>query len=217
MAATVRTPDQVLRDRALLQGYYCRRMPQWEMAAALNAEAIRDYTVTRDMVKDDLEQIRKEWLATRDLAEDKEAQLARIDELERTYWRAWEASLENKEVSIQEMIQVPASVPIPIIDPRTGRPVTPPPIPAVEKRQKASVRKEGQTGNPAYLVGVQWCIEQRNKMLGLLAPSGIDITSTGNKIASIADLLTVLGPNPVDQAVAHHAQNGNGNGHKTPV
>jgi hypothetical protein len=38
------------------------------------------------------------------------------------------------------------------------------------RQTKAGKRREGQSGNPAFLAGVQWCIEQRCKILGLEAP-----------------------------------------------
>src|SRR5262249_24223213 len=66
---------------------------------------------------------------------------------EREYWAAWEASKKEREITTTEQL--------------TG---------GDGDRLKAVVRKEQQTGDPRYLAGVQSCIEQRCKLLGLNAP-----------------------------------------------
>lgn len=99
-------------------------------------------TISRDLAT-----LRSLWLesAVRDFDAARAQELAKIDAVEREYWEAWERSKQNKEISTQE-------------------------IGADKKVKKASLRKEGQSGNPAYLDGVLKCIERRCQILGLDAP-----------------------------------------------
>lgn len=142
MAAPYRAPFQIERDRAEIAQRYLRRQTQHEIATALG--------LTRELVKYDLQVIQAQWRkdTARDLDADKADALARIDELERTYWVAWVASQEDKEVTVQE----------------SGKGGT------GGDRMKAQVRKEGREGNATFLAGVMTCIDRRCKLLGLDAP-----------------------------------------------
>lgn len=210
MAAPYRSDFEIAANREEITRRYLRRESQYAIAASMG--------MSRELVAYDLRCIQKKWQETTtwNLNEFKSMELDRIDVLERTYWEAWVASQQSREISIQELVKTPPPPGPGRRDPRTGRVVPAPPGTPQESRQKAQVRKEGQVGNPAFLAGVQWCIDRRAKMLGLDAPDKLDLTTGGGKIGSIADLLTVLGPNPVDQAIATQMQNGqaNGNGHK---
>lgn len=99
-------------------------------------------TVSRDLAA-----IRAAWLASaiRDFDTAKSQELAKIDEVERAAWGAWERSTQDKEVAVQE----------------AG---------ADKKIKRASLRKEGQSGNPAFLSTILTCIERRCAILGLDAP-----------------------------------------------
>ena len=83
--------------------------------------------IDRTTVSRDLSELRKEWLerSINHVAQKKAIELAKIDQLEATYWDAWDAS------------------------------------------------KLGKKGNPAYLTGVQWCISERCKIIGINAPMKI--------------------------------------------
>ena len=93
--------------------------------------------MTRQMVGYDLKAIQRRWRedTSRNLDEDKARELAKLDELERTHWQAWEDSLE--QVTTESSART-----------TSGRgngdgSVT----------EQAAIRREGKQGNPAYLRG----------------------------------------------------------------
>ena len=140
MAARKRNAAQIAHDRREIARLYLREhLIQAEIGARLG--------MTQEMVSYDLRALGREWIAAglMDLTEHKASELARINELERTYWAAWEQSLGMKEISTTG--QTSGGV------------------------AHAQIRKETREGNPAFLAGVQWCIDRRCKLLGLDAPS----------------------------------------------
>jgi hypothetical protein len=152
MAATKRTPIQREHDLTQIAGLYLRGKTQAAIAEELK--------ITQQQVSYDLKIIQARWRkdTTIDMDEAKRKELARIDELERTYWTAWERSLDEKVKTRTEK--------------RAG-----------EEGGKASIEKETLLGVPAYLAGVQWCISERCKLLGLYAPAKSALTDAeGNAI-----------------------------------
>lgn len=107
-------------------------------------------------VRVDLRAIRKQWLqsALLDFAEAKARELAKLDEMERAAWAAFEQSKFKKR---QAQTAIPGT-------PTRDNP-TPPPIP-----QRATLYTEDDAGDPRYLQLVLSCIDRRCKMLGLDAP-----------------------------------------------
>ena len=96
-----------------------------------------------------LKTLHKQWLedAATTIEKAKARELAKIDDLERTYYEAWERSRENAESITKK--QVGAG-----------------PLARKEKSQTS----KAQVGNARFLVGVQWCIDRRCKILGIDAP-----------------------------------------------
>jgi hypothetical protein len=112
--------------------------------------------VDRSTISRDLKVLNGRWkeAAVRDLDAAKGQELERIDLLEQQYWAAWERSKQGRETTTTEQV--------------TGED---------GDRTKAAIRKEEQHGDPRYLDGVQRCIEQRCKLLGLNAPQKIAPTT----------------------------------------
>lgn len=150
MAATQRSQAQIDHDRAEIARRYLRGEIQSAIGQALG--------MTQQMVSYDLKAIEREWqaAAVHDLSEAKARELAKIDHLEVTYWEAWESSREDKEIATQK---------------QTGS--------GDAAKRDVTLRKEGQAGSPAFLTGVQWCIERRCKLLGLDAPVKNEFTGAG--------------------------------------
>jgi transcriptional regulator with XRE-family HTH domain len=149
MAAKTRTPlawGHDLREAAAL---YLRGLTQHEIAERLG--------VSRQQVRYDLKVLRRRWQesALADFHAKKAAELAKADELERTYWEAWERSCQVRETSSQEKIHQGGAGPA-----------------ADGGRLKAGVRKETRDGNPEFLRGVERCIEMRCRILGGDTPDG---------------------------------------------
>ena len=110
--------------------------------------------VTQQQISYDLKTIQERWRksALVDLNEAKQRELERIDVLEREYWQAWEASKGEQSRSTAS---------------KTG------------DVSRAQVVKYESAGDPRFLAGVQWCVEQRCKILGLLAPAKNEVMGEG--------------------------------------
>lgn len=124
----------------------------------------RPYQLSQAQAAHDLREILKRW--REDCSNTVEAQkakaLARIDELERTYREAWEASKKPQtDVHTEE------------IDDKTtsSKNIT---LPAYSRRKKSSSVKSSY-GDLKALEGIQWCINMRAKILGLNAPEEIHV------------------------------------------
>lgn len=120
------------------------------------AEIAQETGVSQPQISYDLATIQRRWRQDTaiNLDEAKLKELSRIDVLERTYWDAWENSLSERTRSRVEKTGVDAE----------GNP-----------RGKSSIEREMLLGVPAYLTGVQWCISERCKLLGLYAPTKQDV------------------------------------------
>ncbi len=144
MAAPKRTPIQIEHDRVEI----ARRYLHGETQAAIG----RVLGMTQQMVCYDLKAIQAQWrrAAIRDFDEAKGQELAKIDELERTYWEAWAQSKEEKQTKSAAKEQ------------GEGKNGT--------VKTKTGLRTEGRDGNPVFLAGVMACIDRRCKLLGVDAP-----------------------------------------------
>jgi transcriptional regulator with XRE-family HTH domain len=144
MAAKTRTPLERERDLRETAALYLRGLTQAEIAQRLN--------VSRQQIGYDLKVLQRRWQesALADFNAKKAAELAKVDELERTYWAAWERSCQAREVSTQEKTQGSEG-------------------PSDDARLKVGVRKEQRDGNPEFLRGVERCIEMRCKITGTFA------------------------------------------------
>jgi hypothetical protein len=142
--------------------------------------------ISRQQVGYDLRELERRWreASLREVDEAKARELARIDDLERKYRREWEASRAEKQSTVTESV--------------TGGP-------GANTRNRARIAKEQRLGNASYLAGVQWCIEQRCKILGIIAPTKVALVRD-DEIRRIAD---ERGLNPVEIAeLAEQIANG---------
>lgn len=128
---------------------YLRGLSQERIASEVGASQA---TVSRDLTA-----VQAAWQqsALVDIDEARARELARIDELERTYWAEYEASKEERVITSTERTE--------------GK----------LQQSKAAVRKEQRQGDPRYLSGVQWCIERRCAILGIDAPKRQEVTGAG--------------------------------------
>jgi len=144
-----RTTIQIERDRREIADLYLQGWLQSAIAAHINKDTSRDYTLSQQMISYDLIRLQEQWResALVDINEAKAQELAKIDRLEREYWDAWERSKENAETSVSERVD----------DGKGGH-------------TKAQLRAVGQVGDPRFLAGVMSCIDRRCKILGVDAP-----------------------------------------------
>lgn len=128
---------QIQADQARVAALYHTRISHADIAKKVGLSV--------SQVRYHLAQLRDEWLrrATWDFGRVQAEELARIDNLEASYWAAYKRS-QADAVATDEYDEAN--------NPRT---VT---------------KKKRRDGEAEFLRGVQWCIEQRCKMLGLHAP-----------------------------------------------
>ena len=117
---------------------------QMYLAGHTQAEIAHKWRVTQQQISLDLKWIHADWIesARMSMDEAKARELARINRLEREYWQAWQRSIGQRERTLTERT--------------TGQ----------SAYERAQILKENSNGDPRYLEGVRWCIEQRLKIFG---------------------------------------------------
>jgi transcriptional regulator with XRE-family HTH domain len=149
MAANKRTKHQRENDLRRVSELYLQGLKQAEIAEQLG--------VSRQQITYDLRILQRRWQQSSlvNLNEKKALELAKIDHLEQRYWQAWEDSRKSRETTTSTTERTSAADTV-------GQ--------AAPLRQKAAMRKEARDGTPAFLEGIQWCINKRCAILGLEAP-----------------------------------------------
>lgn len=136
-----RTPIQREKDLQTIAGLYLRGALQSDIASQLK--------LSQQQISYDIKELKRRWKesALFDFDEAKGKELARVDNLEVTYWDAWTRSLDKATRTVQTSMKS-------------------------EDESTISARSESteQFGDPRFLSGVQWCIDRRCKILGLDAP-----------------------------------------------
>lgn len=135
--------DIVADRRSVVAKLYLQGMWQTDIAAQVG--------VTQQQVSKDLVIIREKWKQSTisDYSAKVDEELAKINLLEQEYYDAWNRS-KKEFVSKSTKRRKPA-------DSKTYK---------ISEKQK---KVEERNGNPQYLQGVQWCIDQRCKILGIPA------------------------------------------------
>jgi hypothetical protein len=157
-----RSKSQKIRDRRLIASLYLKGEYQSDIAAQVG--------ISQGQVSKELATLQAEWQVSAlvDIKEAKARELAKIDALELEYWTAWKRSQEDAESENLEQIGKPQTVK----NPETGQPEEK----IVNAHLKKSTKREGQSGNPAFLRGVEWCINKRCEIIGIDAPKKAELT-----------------------------------------
>jgi hypothetical protein len=136
-------------DIARASELYCKGVSQLAIGEQLG--------ISQSCVAKDLKILRGRWLEAglRDFDELRSEQLAKIDALEATYWEAWNKSCRDKKRQTAGTRES-----------------------ARDDIKHAEIVTEGRDGNPAFLAGVDKCIERRCKLLGLDAPQRMEVNDT---------------------------------------
>lgn len=132
--------SEIARDRKIIAYYYLRGKTQAEIAEFVD---LSQSTISRD-----LSSLQNEWKesALIDFDAAKARELARIDLLEEEYWDAWDRSKRPKTETEKQASNRGDNT-------------------SMMSREK-SVERDG---NPAFLMGVERCIAERCKILGVYA------------------------------------------------
>jgi len=125
-------------------------------------EIAEEFGVNQSTISRDLKAIQQTWreAAIRDFDEARGQELAKLDNLELTYWQAWERSLGDFKVETSKA--------------RLNRQSSGEGDP--RQSTEKTVKTEERNGDPRYLQGVLSCIDRRVKLLGLDAPEHIRIS-----------------------------------------
>lgn len=143
-----RSKVQRERDLKVEAELYLKGWFQWQIAEHISLN--RDYNLTQGAIANDLRDLRQRWIDSALVALDERQaeELARINQLERQYWEAWENSLRSEETELDETAD------------------------RGDRRQHITKTSQGE---PRYLQGIQWCIARRIEMFGLDAPKKLDV------------------------------------------
>ena len=161
-----RTDAQRERDMAEIARRYLRGETQAQIARAVG--------ITQQQVSYDLKRIRQKWKEETvfDFEEAIIEQLKRIDALESEYWQQYERSKLGRT---KEIVAITGKR-------RPGDKKDEAPQP--DRVTKTNIT-EDTPGDPRYLAGVQWCIQERSKLLGLYAPQEINLRAQDAEAASV--------------------------------
>lgn len=112
-----------------------------------------------------LKEVKADWIqsAVRDFSVRQAEELQAVDKLEKEYWDAWKRS-QAAQKSTQDTTE--AGV--------------------LAKTVKSKAKRDGST---VFLSGIQWCIEQRCKILGLHAPKEMRVEqfTAGAEVSKMSD------------------------------
>ncbi|MFN0018634.1 MAG: hypothetical protein ACKVP0_10265 [Pirellulaceae bacterium] len=125
------------------------------------SEISQELKVARSTISKDIAAIREEWRCSRadSFHSQQLHELAKIDAIEREVWAQWESS-KAEEVTTRAETEV-------LITEENGRQVRRPGAERVTRVTKI------RNADPRYMDTIRWCVEQRCKILGLLAPSKV--------------------------------------------
>ena len=162
----LRTVAERERDLALAAELYLKGKTYKEIAAeinAVNAQNGSKYRLTDRNINADIRTIHSRWTQSYlvDFDSAKAKELAHIDKLEQQYWNAWERSiLSEEEVYTEQIKDLQGKVLNSLVPNVKGSGHQ-------YNRNRVAKKVKNRDGNPSFLQGVQWCIEQRCKILGI--------------------------------------------------
>ncbi len=140
MGAPKRSKRKIEKDRV--------RIAEWYLQGETQADIAEELGVSQPQISYDLKAIRKEWLKSSliDFNEAKARELAKIDNIEITYWQAWDRSNKAKRTETTT------------VRGEDGQTIS------------ITIKEEQLTGDKRFLDGVESCIDKRIKIFGLAAP-----------------------------------------------
>lgn len=142
MSGRKRNQAEIVRDRRRIGELYLKGWLQVDIADELG--------ISQQTVSNDLKTLQQDWLesALIDINEAKSRELAKLDQLEREYWKGWLRSCLDAETMTEKNGY----------DEKRG-----------DYNETVKVVR-GQAGNTSFLDGIQRCVAQRCKILGIEAP-----------------------------------------------
>jgi hypothetical protein len=154
---TLRSETEIVMDRAKIARFLAMGQTEEEIAERMDLPLAA--------VRYDVTQLSRQWRANaaQDYASVKARELAKIDNLEREYWDAWENSKVRSQRKVETIDRGSGGGDDEEYGGRSG------------KWQKVTETTEPLVGDLGALRGVQWCIRERIKMYGLEAPKNVNV------------------------------------------
>jgi len=153
-----RSEQEHLRDLDRTAHLYLRGYSHQQIADIVSGE--RQYTISRQQISKDIAKIRQMWIDSASLAYEEAIgrELAKIDELERAAWDAFERSMGDKKIELKEVVKNKGGG-----------------MPDAEK-MRALTKTSSEKGATEYLKIIQWCIDKRVELLGIQTSSSASLT-----------------------------------------
>lgn len=154
MAAPKRDSFQIEKDRAEIAYLYLQGKTQRDIAEYLKKDPDRKYELTQQTISNDIKVIKTRWQTSSlmNFNQAKAQELAKIDNLELVYWRAWENSCKpTKKTKTRKIDSIKGP------------------------HQEGQIETKEQFGDKKWLDGVQWCIEKRLAIFGIEAPKRLKV------------------------------------------
>lgn len=165
-----RTEAEKARDLEEISSLYLRGKKASEIADELVAR--HQYTgLSAQTIQLELKSLRQMWVqsALINYDEAKAREIARIDELEAAAWDAWNRSWGKQTITVQEGIEDRFGHKDDSDEEKGRKPTT-------YTRKRGTSTTKDRFGDPRYLEKIQWCIEERCKILGLHEPTRLAIS-----------------------------------------
>jgi len=156
-----RSQSQILRDRKRIGELYLQGRYQHEIAEELE--------LSTGTISNELKHLHKEWQesAATDIEKRKSEELSKVDNLERTYWEGWLRSCEDEVTTTERFFEVDG-----------------------EQKSETTVKTKPRDGSTKFLDGVDKCVKQRCKILGIEAPTEHEVgPRLGTVLAALPDTL----------------------------
>lgn len=149
---------QIETRRLHVSKLYLQGKGQHEIAALMTTEFRKpgDKPISQQTISQDLKAVRQQWRssAVRNFDAAQEMELARIDQVEKEAWAAWQRTIGKiKTIKNEDGVGANGSI------------------------DKTTEIIKRQAGDPRFLQIVQDCIRQRREMLGLDAPRKVNLVN----------------------------------------
>lgn len=166
MAPPKRSPLQREKDLARTEELHLRGYNGVEIATEMGVSA--------EQIRQDLKKIAQQYAAStlRNYDQDLNRQLRKLDLLERSAWKFLADSDQDREIT-------------------TRRQRTKESDDGTETVREASTRQEQRDPDARYMTVIQWCIAERNRLLGLYPP---EESRVQHQVAAVTEIVYELAP-----------------------
>ena len=177
-----RTPTEIVRDQIILVNLYFQGVPLRDMPKELMKRAGVDYELSIHSIHIQLKEAEAVWAREKviDIDKRKNIELAKLDSLENEYWYAWHRSCMKREettIKKERSVSLDLNAQPEVTD--GGEVIQPLVADMVITEER--IRQYERDGTVKFLEGVERCIKERCKILGLYQPLQVGFGSEGNE------------------------------------